>query len=203
MRIRNGCLFVALAALLVALPTAALAGEGVVKAGPHALEGTWWRAHQDGGTSAYNATINRDGAQTYNVIFAGFPSPAGIGGLPPVTQATSAPGVIERVGVNQYEFTWILWYGDEKFDLPYRGTIYAVVCWGPLVQDTADHFYFDNSCFASINPCYYGWDAARCAALGPDLWDPFTDPELMCSPAPPLRIEYRRVPLLRECPQVE
>jgi hypothetical protein len=197
MRVRNWCLFVALATLLAVLPTVSLAQDYGVKDGQYALEGTWWRVHT---ASPYNATINRDGAATYNVMFAGFPNTPGIAGLPPTTQVTRSPGVIERVGVNEYEFTWILWYGDEKFDLPYRGTVYAVVCWGPLVQDTADHFYFDNSCFASINPCYYGWDAARCAALGPDLWDPFTDPKLIPAPPPPQRLEYQRVPLLRECP---
>jgi len=204
MRTRSRYLFVAIVMALFALPLAVVAEEPGDEVGTFTLEGTWWRNHMDGGGPAYGATIQRVGAKSYTALFSGnLVDVAGIAGLPPVTHTTTSPGVIEKVGRNDYEFTWILWYGDSAYDAPHRGTVYAIVCWGPLVQDGEDHFFFDNSCFASINPCYYGWDAARCTALGDDLWDPFSDPDLICSGSPPISLEYQRVPLLHECPDVE
>ena len=194
------CQILASIMALVVVPVA-LADDVVDKEGQYQLEGSWWRVHIDGGGGAYMATISRYGAQAYGVEFQGFPVVPGLTEMPfPTTQVTSSPGVIQRVGVNEYEFTWVLWYGDQFANAPHRGTVYAVVCFGPLIQDSPDHLFFDNTCFVSINPCYVAPTSDRCQDLGDDLWDPFTDPARLCPPLPPSRIAYQRIPLVRECP---
>lgn len=201
-RFRWGCASLVLLLVLAAVPVA-FADDDAKCTGPYTLEGSWWRSYILGGAAAYKATINRIDAKRYTVEFSGFAVEPGFDGLPPTTQVTSSPAVVERVGKYSYQFTWVLWYGDGQYDAPYRGTPYAAICFGPLVQDGPDHFYMDNTCFASLNPCLFGPNSQRCEDLGDGLWDPFTDPDRIPAPPPPVRIEYQRIPLLYELPPQE
>lgn len=178
---------------------AAWAGDDAEKVGQYRLEGTWWR---EVGGPAYMTTIVRVGPQEWSGVAVNLEefSPGEVLDYFGTTRASDVVTTMRRAGVNSYEFTSIQYFGDDDFAAPYRGTAWAFITNGTLIQDGPDHFAVDLNLTASCNPCHpYCWahNPASCEALGEALWDPFADPYRACGGTH--RIEYRRVPMDHLC----
>lgn len=204
MRLRNGCLFVVLAGLLVALPMVALGGGGGDRERQYDITGTWYGINSYGNYTVY--TIVRTGPDQYtaDMSFLASPDPVNFG----ASRMTGFAATIRKVHKNTYEFTTIAYYGDSNYFTPwYFGVAYAAITSGTAEQTGPDTLAWTFYSKVSCNPCWpqaFQFCGTTTACTLPQVWepwDPFNDPDARCG-GPQYNPGFnvcRRVPIDTPC----
>lgn len=167
----------------------------------YSIEGAWWRVV---GGPPYLLSVSHARGKSYYAAYSFLGNPD-VSGFLGTTQQDGGASSIMRTGKNSYDFTSVQYYGDDAYDSEYGGTVWALVCSGPMEATGPEVLELELSCAASCNPCapqcaaLGAYDPVKCEELGDALWDPFHDPLAFCSPDSPFHLRYQRIPIEEPC----